>query len=217
MENEAPNLLAWSLVISSPNRDFTHSLNSQITDLLFGFGVWVCVFHFSFSFFFFFSKSYLFSGRTPAFLFHVQPGGLCGGGLFGGVVIEEQRRTGGLREEMGGGAGLPAAAPPHSGQGATPRPCNPPLLCQQSLPLSSCPLLRQLPPNLSQRQSRNYTLHLYNKCSHIHDLISASSSPGRRGGARAGAPCSCCTGGDTEARGREATCPVSAKSEGRFA
>ena len=96
--------------------------------------------------------------------------------------------------------------------------CNPRarLLHQQSLPLSSCPLLRRLPPNLSQEQSRNYTLHLYNKCSHIHDLTSASSSPGRRGG-DVGALCSYYTGGDTEARGREATRRVPAKSEGRFA
>ena len=44
----------------------------------------------------------------------------------------------------------------------------------------------------------------------------SSSSPGRRGG-NVGALCSYYTGGDTEARGREATRRVPAKSEGRFA
>lgn len=55
----------------------------------------------------------------------------------------------------------------------------------------------------SEERPRNYTLSLYNKCSHIHDLISASSGPGR---GQVGL-CSWCTGGETEALGGEVTCP----------
>ena len=56
---------------------------------------------------------------------------------------------------------------------------NPPPPLPEKLPLSSCPLLRLLLPNVSQEKPRNYTLCMYNKCSHIHDLTSASRDPGR--------------------------------------
>lgn len=58
-----------------------------------------------------------------------------------------------------------------------------PPVCPSPLPETS-PLkllspLRLLLPNLPEEQPCNYTLCLYNKCSHIHDFISASSGPVR--------------------------------------
>lgn len=50
---------------------------------------------------------------------------------------------------------------------------------RRNLLSSSCPPLRLLLPNLPEEQPCNYTLCLYNKCSHIHDFISASSGPVR--------------------------------------
>lgn len=175
MENEAPNLLAWSL-ISSPSRDFTRSLNSQITDLLLALGFGFVSFFLSSLFFF--SKRYLFSGRTPGVVFHVQPGGRGASGWWRGRSGREGE-TG--EEETGTGAVLTLApSPPSCPRSCPSDPTTPvhPRPTEKSS-LSSRPPLRLLLAHVPEKQPRNYTPHLYNKCSHIHDLISASSGPGK--------------------------------------
>lgn len=103
----------------------TGSLNSQITDLLFGFG-----FRFvSFFFCCFFSKRYLFSGRTPGFLFHVQPGGrgLWGGRDAGPMEEKRMRRKGGREEGQDSPRPPSSLSPTLIPQWLLRSPLNPPL------------------------------------------------------------------------------------------
>lgn len=143
----------------------------------------------------FFSQRYLFSGRTPGFLFHGRPGGR-------GLWWRRRRADGGEREEERGGRGggavlarpsrLPLAhAHPPWLLRTPPSPQPSPPREKPSLKLLSP--LRRLLPNLSKERPHNYTLRLYNKCSHI---MTSSRPPVARGGGTQALRSR--TGGDTE-------------------
>lgn len=96
-------------------------------------------------------------------------------GLWGG-----ERGTDGGEEANEKAAPLPGPPPlscPHSSPVAAEVP--PP--CHLPVPLSSYPPFWLLLPNPSEQQRRNYTLCVYNQCSHVYDLISACHGPGGGG------------------------------------
>lgn len=101
-------------------------------------------------------------------------GGLWGGGDAG---MDGTAKGRGERGEGSLHPVLPLRSCPSSSPRGPRTPVHPRPV--ENSPLSSCPPLRLFLAHLPKEQPRNYTLHLYNKCSHIHDLISASSGPGR--------------------------------------